>query len=35
MDNAAMTYRALDEVSARVAGLLHERASNPATGFAS
>ena len=25
VDNAAMTYRALDEASARVAGLLHER----------
>src|SRR5580692_11001370 len=24
VDNAAMTYRALDEASARVAGLLHE-----------
>ena len=25
VDNAAMTYRALDEASARVAALLHER----------
>ena len=32
VDNAAMTYRALDEASARVAGLLHERGSRPATG---
>jgi long-chain acyl-CoA synthetase len=29
VDNAAMTYRALDEVSARVAGLLHERGLKP------
>src|ERR1700722_2200171 len=28
-DNAAMTYRALDEASARVAGLLHERGLKP------
>src|ERR1700730_3549711 len=29
VDNAAMTYRALDEASARVAGLLHERGLKP------
>jgi long-chain acyl-CoA synthetase len=29
VDNAAMTYRALDEASARVAGLLHERELKP------
>jgi long-chain acyl-CoA synthetase len=29
VDNAAMTYRALDEASARVAGLLHERGLGP------
>jgi long-chain acyl-CoA synthetase len=29
VDNAAMTYRALDEASARVAGLLHERGMKP------
>src|SRR5579859_2530270 len=29
VDNAAMTYRALDEASARVAGLLHERGLMP------
>jgi long-chain acyl-CoA synthetase len=29
VDNAAMTYRALDEASARVAGLLHERGVKP------
>src|SRR5580693_4059012 len=29
VDNAAMTYRALDEASARVAGLLHERGIKP------
>jgi long-chain acyl-CoA synthetase len=29
MDNAAMTYRALDEASARVAGLLRERGLKP------
>jgi long-chain acyl-CoA synthetase len=29
VDNAAMTYRALDEASARVAGLLHERGITP------
>jgi long-chain acyl-CoA synthetase len=29
VDNAAMTYRALDEASARVAGLLHERGLEP------
>jgi long-chain acyl-CoA synthetase len=29
VDNAAMTYRALDEASARVAGLLHERGLQP------
>ena len=29
VDNAAMTYRALDEASARVAGVLHERGLNP------
>ena len=29
VDNAAMTYRALDEASARVAGLLHERGIEP------
>jgi long-chain acyl-CoA synthetase len=29
VDNAAMTYRALDEASARVAGLLHERGLRP------
>jgi long-chain acyl-CoA synthetase len=29
VDNAAMTYRALDEASARVAGLLHERGLAP------
>src|SRR5258708_21964441 len=29
VDNAAMTYRALDEASARVAGLLHERGVEP------
>ena len=35
VDDAAMTYRALDEASARVAGLLHERGLSPATGSAS
>src|ERR1700761_4955007 len=29
VDDAAMTYRALDEASARVAGLLHERGLRP------
>jgi long-chain acyl-CoA synthetase len=29
VDNAAMTYRAVDEASARVAGLLHERGLEP------
>ena len=29
VDNAAMTYRALEEASARVAGLLHERGLRP------
>src|SRR5712691_3172129 len=29
VDSAAMTYRALDEASARVAGLLHERGLKP------
>ena len=29
VDNATMTYRALDEASARVAGLLHERGLKP------
>jgi long-chain acyl-CoA synthetase len=29
VDNAAMTYRALDEASARVAALLHERGMKP------
>jgi len=29
MDNAAMTYRALDDASAQVAGLLHERGVQP------
>src|ERR1700730_9724581 len=29
VDNAAMTYRALDEASAQVAGLLHERGLKP------
>ena len=29
VDNAAMTYRALDEASARVAGLLHQRGIEP------
>ena len=29
VDDAAMTYRALDEASARVAGLLHERGLEP------
>jgi long-chain acyl-CoA synthetase len=29
VDNAAMSYRALDEASARVAGLLHERGLRP------
>src|SRR6201994_2293981 len=29
VDNAAMTYRALDEASARVAGLLHDRGVKP------
>jgi len=29
VDDAAMTYRALDETSARVAGLLHERGLKP------
>ena len=29
VDNAAMTYRALDEASTRVAGLLHERGLQP------
>src|SRR3984957_18221236 len=29
VENAAMTYRALDEASARVAGLLHERGLKP------
>jgi len=29
VDNAAMTYRALDEASAHVAGLLHERGLKP------
>src|SRR5262252_4036937 len=29
VDNAAMTYRALDEASARVAALLHERGLGP------
>src|SRR6516164_6622951 len=29
VDNAAMSYRALDEASARVAGLLHERGLKP------
>src|SRR6202041_781834 len=29
VDNAAMTYRALDEASARVDGLLHERGLRP------
>ncbi len=29
VDDAAMTYRALDEASARVAGLLHERGFKP------
>src|SRR5205085_4608353 len=29
VDNAAMTYRALDEASTRVAGLLHERGLEP------
>ena len=29
VDNAAMTYRALEEASARVAGLLHERGLKP------
>src|ERR1700686_2721989 len=29
VDNAAMTYRALDEASARVAGLLRERGLKP------
>ena len=29
VDNAAMTYRALDDASARVAGLLHERGLVP------
>ena len=29
VDDAAMTYRALDEASARVAGLLHERGLGP------
>ena len=29
VDNAAMTYRALDEASARAAGLLHERGLKP------
>ena len=29
VDNAAMTYRALDEASAQVAGLLHERGFKP------
>src|SRR5260370_8920843 len=29
VDNAAMTYRALDEASAGVAGLLHERGLKP------
>src|ERR1700744_1362637 len=29
VDNAAMTYRALDEASARVAGLLHGRGLKP------
>src|ERR1700746_865111 len=29
VDNAAMTYRPLDEASARVAGLLHERGLKP------
>src|ERR1700751_1776611 len=29
VDDAALTYRALDEASARVAGLLHERGLKP------
>src|SRR5580698_5450236 len=29
VDNAAMTYRALDEASAQVAGLLHQRGLGP------
>src|SRR5258708_11219695 len=29
VDDAALTYRALDEASARVAGLLHERGFKP------
>src|SRR6202789_2498894 len=29
VDNAAMTYRALDDASARVAGLLHDRGLKP------
>src|SRR6202522_1453198 len=29
VDNAAMTYRAVDEASARVAGLLHDRGLEP------
>jgi hypothetical protein len=35
VDNAAMTSRALDEASARVAGRSTSAASNPATGSAS
>jgi long-chain acyl-CoA synthetase len=35
VDNAAMTYRALDEASARIAGLLRERGLRPATGSGS
>ena len=35
VDNAAMTYRALDEASARVAGCCTSAASSPATGSAS
>ena len=35
VDDAAMTYRALDEASARVAGLLRERGLSPATGSGS
>ena len=35
VDDAAMTYRALDEASARVAGLLRDVVSGPATGSAS
>src|ERR1700728_4333409 len=32
VDDAALTYRALDEASARVAGLLHERGLKPGDG---